>query len=49
MHALSCRKKLFFKHIRPQLIQYFGPAAKAGNSYKSIDALFANALHMLGF
>ena len=49
-HALACRKHLFIKHIRLQLIRYFTAAiAKAGNSYKDVDALVAEALHMLGF
>ena len=47
--ALSCRKHLFFKHIRPLLIRYFSSVSKAGNSYKNLDALVAEALHMLGF
>lgn len=49
-HAKSCRKQLFFRYIRPQLINYFtSSSTKSYNSYKSIDALFANALRILGF
>ena len=41
-HSLMCRKPLFVKHIRLQLIRYFTSAvAKAGNSYKNMDSLVA--------